>query len=294
MSTYSLSKITVKETLGQSNAQAESVCDLNQHFAYAVWTNQNDKVHYHQVNHHTLSLYLEGGYSTQRADQRYAGTGAPGKFCIFPAGQSSDWEVGERMRFAHIYFSDSILRHIALQDFDIDPRLVELPDKTFFNDSLLLSRYQDLMTRCWSSPEQRLALQEGMWQILGDLVTRYAIKPTTKNHYRGGLTKAIIAKVTEYIDAHIEKQITIEDLAHLANMSPFHFTRMYKTSTGLNPHQTVICMRIKKASQMLLENNTQLDTSIACGFANQSHFSRAFRKHYGITPKQYLHARCKA
>jgi AraC family transcriptional regulator len=284
-------KDTVPYTLGHSRASVQFHCGINEHFGFAVWTNQHDKVKYNRVKHHTLSLYLEGGYSTRRLDKRSAGTGAPNKFCLLPAGHDSDWEVGEAQRFVHLYFSDSALKRIALEDFDIDPRRVELPDTTYFQDALLLDNYQSLITQQWQSPEQKLALQESMWEILGDMLIRYSVKSIHSTGYRGGLTKSVIKVINEYIRANIEQQITIEELASIAKLSPFHFSRMFKVSTGQTPHQKVLATRTEIASDLLLKKHSQLDVSIACGFANQSHFSRAFSRHYGITPRQFTHAK---
>ncbi|MGH1485179.1 MAG: helix-turn-helix transcriptional regulator [Cellvibrionaceae bacterium] len=285
------SKNTIPYTLNHSNASVKFYCHLNEHFGSAIWTNEHDKVKYTQVKHHTLSLYLEGGYSTRRLDQRSAGTGAPNKLCILPAGHHSDWEIGEQQRFVHLYFSDSALKRIALEDFDIDPRRVELPDATYFQDTKLLKNYHRLMSQDWGSPEQQLALQEKMWEILGDVLIRYAIKPSVKTQYQGGLSRNIINRLNEYIAANISNKITLDQLANIAQMSPYHFSRMFKVSTGQTPHQQLMNMRIKKASALLLNRYSQIETSIACGFSSQSHFSRAFRNHYGVTPRQFLRAK---
>lgn len=177
---------SVQTTLQRSNAQAEYACELNKHIGLAIWTNEHDRVSYQKLNHHTLSLYIEGGYSTRRLDLRRAGTGAPEKFCIFPAGHQSDWDVGDRQRFAHLYFSDTLLRRIALETFDVDPRHVELPDSTFFYDALLLQRCQILFNQSRSEPSDYLALQEKTESIMGDLLIRYGIRPLATQKCRTG------------------------------------------------------------------------------------------------------------
>ena len=139
-----MSKTTIEKTLQRSKAKAEFCRRLNAHFAMGIWSNQYDRVTYQKVDHHTLSLYLDGGYSTRRLDRRSAGPGAPEKLTILPAGHQSEWEIGGHQRFVHLYFSDSTLRSIALKDFDLDPRLVELPDATYFNDDVLRQHYHML------------------------------------------------------------------------------------------------------------------------------------------------------
>jgi AraC family transcriptional regulator len=281
---------SVQTTLQRSNAQAEFSCEVNQHVGLAIWTNEHDRVSYQKLNHHTLSLYIEGGYSTRRLDLRRAGTGSPEKFCIFPAGHQSDWEVGDSQRFAHLYFSDALLRRIALETFDVDPRHVELTDSTFFHDAALLQHCQTLFNQSRSEPSDHLALQEKTVSIMADLLIRYGVRPLSTQQYRSGLSPVITNKITDYIYAHIDTKITLDELATLAGISAFHFVRMFKISTGETPHQKVMDIRIKVASDWLLQGRPQLETAIACGFVDQSHFSRTFKKHHGITPKQFTHS----
>ena len=279
---------SVQTTLQRSNATAMYSKTINQHLGLAVWTNEHDRVSYQKLNHHTLSLYIEGGYSTRRIDQRRAGTGAPDKFCIFPAGHQSEWEVGDSQRFEHLYFSDALLRRIALETFDVDPRHVELPDTTFFNDQLLLQNCKNLFTQSWDEPENHLRLQEQTLSIMADLLVRYGIQSISKQDYRSGLRPTVLHRVIDYIHENVDKKISLDVLAAIAGISPFHFVRMFKISTGETPHQKVMDVRIKIASELLLAGRSQLDITIACGFVNQSHFSRTFKKHYGITPRQFL------
>lgn len=279
---------SVQTTLQRSKATAVYTHTINKHLGLAVWTNEYDKVNYQKLNHHTLSLYIEGGYSTRRLDQRRAGTGAPDKFCIFPAGHQSEWEVGDRQRFEHLYFSDALLRRIALETFDVDPRHVELPDATFFNDKVLLQNCKNLFIQSWAEPENHLRLQEQTLSIMADLLVRYGIQSLSKQDYRSGLRPAVLNRVVDYIHANIDKKVSLDALAAVADISPFHFVRMFKISTGETPHQKVMDIRIKVASELLLTGRSQLDTAIACGFVDQSHFSRTFKKHYGITPRQFL------
>lgn len=282
-----MSKTTIEQTLTQSNATAEFYRKLNAHFGVGVWSNQYDKVTYQKADHHTLSLYLDGGYSTRRLDRRSAGTGAPDKLTILPAGHQSEWEIGGRQRFVHLYFSDSILRDIALKDFDMDPRLVELPDATYFDDQYLREHYRHLTVHNWDSPEHLLALQEQMTVIIADLLMRYNVKPASPSAYQGGLTRHTLNRVMDYIYANLDQTIQLDELAETAGISTFHFARMFKVSTGQSPHQKVLETRIAHARSLLEQGQSQLDTSLACGFASQSHLSRAFKHYVGITPGQY-------
>jgi len=103
-----------------------------------------------------------------------------------------------------------------------------------------------------------------------------------------GLSLEQVAKITDYIDTHLDHALNLEKLAALVHVSPFHFARVFKQTTGLSPHQFVIKHRIEKAKD-LLENTNISIASIALdvGFSSQSHFSTAFKKSAGVPPKAF-------
>ena len=97
-----------------------------------------------------------------------------------------------------------------------------------------------------------------------------------------------IAKLVEYVRAHITEKIYIRDLADLACMHPGSVTRFFKQSTGFALKEYINLMRIGRACQMLTETNKPVyDVSQACGFDNLSHFNRLFKRVKHHTPQEY-------
>jgi len=104
----------------------------------------------------------------------------------------------------------------------------------------------------------------------------------------GALSMAALNRVIEYIDTYTDEKINIEELASQANVSRFHFSRLFKTSTGLSPYQYVVKHRIDKAKAMLRSDSISIsEVSFLTGFSSQSHFSEVFRKVVGTTPGNY-------
>ncbi|WP_414621166.1 helix-turn-helix transcriptional regulator [Calothrix sp. CCY 0018] len=87
---------------------------------------------------------------------------------------------------------------------------------------------------------------------------------------------------------NISTEIKLSDLANLAGISQFHFSRLFKKSLGISPNQYVIKQRVEKA-KLLLKNSELSVTDIAfpSGFNSHSHFGKYFRQFTGFTPKQY-------
>jgi AraC family transcriptional regulator len=99
------------------------------------------------------------------------------------------------------------------------------------------------------------------------------------------LSETAIHMVCDFIEEHLSTQITLEDLAALAHLSPFHFARCFKASMGLAPHQYVIARRMELATRLLLTTTlTIAEIAWSIGYENISHFRRLFTMHIGVTP----------
>jgi len=115
---------------------------------------------------------------------------------------------------------------------------------------------------------------------------REAIRPT--GVVRGGLPPRVLRRVREYIDAHIEKRISVEALANLANLSVCYFVRAFKQSAGVTPHDYLIRRRVERTMELLSGTDMPLsEIALAAGFADQSHCARRFREHVGMSPRDY-------
>ena len=96
-----------------------------------------------------------------------------------------------------------------------------------------------------------------------------------------------LARITDYVPKNLSDALTIERLAALVNMSPFHFARCFKHTTGMTPHQSVIRERILRARKMLASTDQPIgDIAMSLGFASQSHFADVYRKVTGRTPRR--------
>lgn len=276
-----------EQSLESSNACAEYRHQASQDIGFTIWTNQYDTVSYQRITHHTLSLYINGGHQTRRLDQAVDTIGGPNKLCLMPAESLSAWNVKKPQRFAHIYFSKNYFKELVLQDFDIDPHSIELEEKTFFTDSTLIHAIKKLLDQHTTFPDDTLMTQEAVRSIIANLAQSHCTRLTRQKSYRGRLSKSQLLLIDEFIAAHLDQAISIDQLAELIHLSPFHLMRVFKKTMGISLHQKVMKMRLIKASELLRSNQSQLTISTHCGFAHQSHFSRCFRQFFGVTPKQY-------
>jgi chromate reductase len=103
------------------------------------------------------------------------------------------------------------------------------------------------------------------------------------------LPHAILQRVTEYMEEHLQDNLSLDQLARETDYSRAHFLRMFRATTGKTPHQYLTQRRIERAKSMLMEAEKISLTDIAacCGFSSQSHMTRVFREQVGVTPSEF-------
>src|SRR5207245_11580636 len=105
----------------------------------------------------------------------------------------------------------------------------------------------------------------------------------------GALPRGRLRAVLEYIEEHLDASPTLEQMAAVARLSPYHFARQFKTATGLPPHEYVIVRRVERAKQFLQGGGDLALAEVAAqaGFSDQSQFSRHFKRLVGVTPAPF-------
>ena len=86
---------------------------------------------------------------------------------------------------------------------------------------------------------------------------------------------------------HFDEPLTLGQLARAAGMSPFHFARVFGELTGVPPHRYLMRTRLAHAAARLRDGETVTRASMAAGFGNLSHFSRSFRRAFGVSPSLF-------
>ncbi len=97
-----------------------------------------------------------------------------------------------------------------------------------------------------------------------------------------------LRRVTDYVQAMLEEEITLQDLAAVAGYSPWHFARAFRAAMGMPPYAYVTSCRLDRARALLAGGRCGLaEAAAACGFSSQAHFTTAFRNAFGLPPGQW-------
>ena len=146
-----------------------------------------------------------------------------------------------------------------------------------------------------SSPADRIMI-EHLGIALACCVTRLLdarapIRPELGDRALGqrALGQRALGRVVDHIEGAIGRaELGLGELAAVARLSPFHFSRAFKQATGSAPHQFVIARRVRRAQLLLAAGScSQAQIAYETGFASQSHFASTFRRVTGMTPGQY-------
>lgn len=137
-------------------------------------------------------------------------------------------------------------------------------------------------------PSGRLFLDSIEQAMAVALVNGHALRHRPVQIYKGGLGSARLRRIKELIEAKIEDDLSLDEMAQSVGLSTAHFGRMFRKSTGETPHQFVLRQRIERAKAMLRAPDARvLDVAVACGFKTQQHFAQVFRDVCRVSPTAY-------
>ena len=276
------------ERLQSQNAVLRETVALNSGIQLAAWYNKCDNLTV-QSDHHTLSLYVADGYeSYQKTPHGWKNGGGPDRFCLMPQDSESTWDIRGDLSFVHLYCTEEHLRKVGEQVWDRSPASLNLDEQIFGDDAKITLLYrQFLLSYDWQQAANQLTLSSASTLLLTHLLQNYANVKWRLPTVTGGLSPGVLRNTLEYIDAHLSTPLTLADLAAQANLSEYHFARMFRQSAGLAPHQYVMQRRMDKAQQQVRYTTLPLtEIALNCSFSSASHFSNRFKAATGSTPSQ--------
>ena len=139
---------------------------------------------------------------------------------------------------------------------------------------------------------QSLVIESITSALAGRLLARHTTLGARSQRVRGGLEPRALRRVRAYIDENVGRPISLEDLANVAGVSRFHFARQFRASTGESPMGFVLRARIERGKVRLRERDVTVSRiATELGFADQSHFTRTFRRLVGTSPKRFADRR---
>ena len=236
---------------------------------------------------HILVINLSAPSTIQERLAGRQGHLGTGNVVILPAGAPTTWHLereGE-VRHLHLYLSPTLIQQIATSA-DIDPDTVEFVDTLGMFDPRIETIALSLLSELRSEGLGGRLYVESLANILGIHLLRQHSSVKQPSLPRSvGLDRATLRRVSTYIEEHLAEDLSLSELAAVAYLSPYHFARLFKASTGFAPHQYVIGRRIERAKLLLSTTNWSLAViAHAVGFAHESHLALHFKRLTGLLP----------
>jgi len=234
-----------------------------------------------------LALRLHGA-AVEDHNGRVPRTSGPGRgFALQPRGTSTRYLAYHAIKFGQVFLSDKLLDRAS--DAENLPALSGRlrDDLSFVPEKTLHILTSDYLRRAFDPLIPATSLEmEGRALVLVDWLLRlhHSLRAGVASPV-GGLSSRHLRRVCDFMVEHLAEDICLDDLAGLTGLTCKHFSRAFKQSTGLPPHQYLIVLRIEAAKRCLVDGRANLaDIALACGFADQSHFTATFRKTVGVPP----------
>ena len=243
----------------------------------------------HVNDFHEVNVALSGTLTTNKicpTGRRITTTSNRGSnLCITPAGQPISAEWSGKIDNLGMFLNAGFVSQTAAENgFSPNVEFVEANKK---QDPLIQNIGLTLLETSTKGDPLGSLFAESLIQTLTlHVLTNYTNASVTPTVSAGGLAGYRLNRVIEFIDANLENDISLADLAAVAGLSSFHFSRAFRKSTGKTPQQYVMQQRLERAKLLLARPELPIvEVSLRSGFKNQSHFTSWFRKYTNFTPK---------
>ncbi len=199
---------------------------------------------------------------------------------------------GEVQESIHLFLPALPLSQTVVGETGVDPDTVDLHYQGGFRDPLIEHIAWAIRAEMTNpAPAGRLLVETLAAALAVHVVRQYSnLAPASISlpSARGALDHRRLRRVTDFIEAELGEDLTIEALAKEALLSPFHFARAFKGATGTAPHRYLTHRRIERAKTLIGEGELPLaEVADECGFSSQAHFTRRFKHFVGTTPGEY-------
>lgn len=222
----------------------------------------------------------------------YTGIYSKGDISLSPAKLPCSYQVDGDDHYLEIKIPTLFLEQVAFEVMNID--LEHLKLRTEFRNRHPQIEQLAMMLRTelhrGQNGGEQLYIDSLANALTVNILRDYSTttKPQPIAIYEGGLNDRVLLKAIEYINDRLSESIKLEELSNHVGISKFHFSRLFKKSMGVSPHQYVMQQRINRAKQLLLKADESIsDIAIMCGFNTHAHMSKYFRNYVGMTPKAY-------
>lgn len=204
---------------------------------------------------------------------------------VTPAGVESGWRWHERSQVIVITLEPEKLERFAQSELGILLTETQLENVPQFLDRDITDAGVMLRDALEQEIGSAVMFESFARIFLIKLIQKYGRERDEEHAFSASFTARHYKRVLDFVATHYGRGITLEEMAAEAGISPFHFARLFKQTIGQPPYQFVMAYRVEQAKKLMADPARPLaDIALACGFSDQAHFSRVFKRLSGSTP----------
>lgn len=245
-----------------------------------------------------LVLVLAGAARVEEralAGQWSAATVSAGDFFLTDTHEPYEmrWQTleGERFEVMHLYLGLPLIDQAARELLGPQSTAVALRDVSGAQDDTVRWLMEKLSHELIEERQPSLLYVRGLAQALAVHLVRHYRDRQDVVRRSNALPAYKLRRVIEAMDGQLADDFSLAQLARTAELSEYHFSRMFKRATGLSPSQYFIGLRMARARRLLIETQRSIiDIGLEVGYSSPSHFSQVFRREVGVTPSAYRQA----
>ena len=187
-------------------------------------------------------------------------------------GRAREWRM--------LYFDPAVVERLIQAEGVTSTEIV----RPAVSDPILAKRFADLFASVTDERSDPLLLEENLVRLIMRISRSHGVCPPPRQ------SSPPVKKALARIDSDPTSPIRLAKLAKLAGTSRFQLLRGFVREVGATPHAYLIQRRIHIARRLLADRRPIVEAAIEAGFADQSHFTRAFVRQFGVTPGRYVAA----
>lgn len=218
-----------------------------------------------------------------------------GNLSIIPDEVDLDVELKSKISSTHLYIRRSVVDEVAAIIYRKESANVEIAFRPALYDPVLEQLCHAIRDALDThSPTSALYVEHITHAVAAYLLRHYSNVGLQRETVstNGKLSASLLRRTREMIEGKLGERITLAEIAADTGLGADHFSRMFKQETGLSPYQFVIRRRVDRARHLLAETVVPIaEIAHECGFADQVHLTRAFRRIVGTTPGAYRRER---
>lgn len=252
------------------------------------WTGSASEMRQPPLDHHSIAVHLGG-------PKRVTRRGAMGSlvediktyaFTTIEAGTNYHWSTEGPIAFAHVYLEPGFYANEIGTALDRDPATVRYHEQVGVFDPLISRLLVTVVSAAERDDVATMALETQIQTLVVRMCEKHMNLPSSDARLL--LAPRAIARVRDYVAAHLNHPITLDDLAEQAGYSRYHFARGFRAATGMPPYAYIVRERIALACQLLGERDLPVAAvAAATGFASHAQFSSRFRQMTGLAPSAF-------